>query len=628
MKRDSLRLYVTINSDGPRTYTFIGPEVRVGRASDNGLSISSQYMSRHHGVIFREGEGWSYRDVESRNGTEYMGGDGQARKFERLPPEPTRLKTGDRLRMGDVLIEVELPKEVMQVWNTDEAMTSIFTPENDSSHLSFVRVLFEAAWRLGQCQNETQAFGVLAQIVEKAVSQVSHLLLLEPERGKPDKLMVSWHWDRNGSSAEEPYFSNTLGMRALRDGQSFLWTPAEVSTESIYQAEISSSVLVPVRGSQGYHGVFQADCRAPTDGSRGLQPVDLHFLTLLGELTAATLDRFRNARRIEEMFDGFVRASVKAIEARDKYTGGHSERVCRYSMLLADAINQNEALVKAGHQLLPDNLLTLRYSALLHDLGKVGVPEHVLNKPLKLSVQEIQRIFSRFQLAQFAARTHMAETDVELALKGELTPEYRAHRAYELEQALAFLNREKRWLRGLMGNRPVREDDIPRLKRLTEPFYNVVLLSPHQLQTLLACNRTLKPWEWKEMQLHAYKSRQLLQEIPWPCGLERIPQIVGSHHEKLDGSGYFESLSGEALPTEVRILTVCDIYDAVTGIGRRYLREPMSREQAFDLVLWPDAKRDRLMPELVELLYDVTANLPGGGVLTLGGEFASGAQDS
>ena len=639
MKRDSLRLYVTIKRGAPQSYLFLGPEVRVGRASDNNLTVASEYISRHHGVFVQDSVGWTYRDVVSRNGSEYMSSSGRASAFERLPAEPIRLKTGDRLRMGDVLVEIELPQEVVQSsWTADQAMTRLLSHETEAPQRSTVRALFEAAWLLGQCNDERQAFNVISKIVDKAVRQVSHLLLLEPESNQATQFQVLWHWSRakmegqtagsesQTSEEESVQFSQTLVNRAVQEGRSLLWTSSQSVTASIHQAEIASSVLVPLRGSQGYQGVLQADCRGAflrQISSESLQDYDLHVLTLLGEQLAATLDRFRTAKRIEAMFDGFVRASVKAIEARDKYTGGHSERVCRYSMLLAEAVNESELPGFSALRLSPDNLRTLRYSALLHDLGKVGVPEQVLNKPLKLSVQEIQKIFHRFQLAEYAVRSELAEQDLAVALQGGLTPEYRARREEQLREAHARLHTEKRWLRSLMGNHRVHDKDLERLQRLTQPFHGVVLLSPHQAQTLLACNRTLKPWEWKEMQLHAQKSRQLLDEIPWPCGLERIPQIVGSHHEKLDGSGYFEHLAGTALPTEVRILTICDIYGAVTGIGRRYLRKPMSRQQAFEVVLWPDATHGKLVPELVELLYAVTSKLPGGGILTATGEIVS-----
>src|SRR5213079_155465 len=99
------------------------------------------------------------------------------------------------------------------------------------------------------------------------------------------------------------------------------------------------------------------------------------------------------------LFEGFVRASVIAIESRDPTTSGHSFRVANLTVALAEAVDRAESGPYAGIKFTRTEMKEIRYASLLHDFGKVGVREEVLIKEKKLYPLQLDTIRSRFDFA-------------------------------------------------------------------------------------------------------------------------------------------------------------------------------------------------------------------------------------
>lgn len=616
MKLDErIRLVVTTGRNTPRSFTFLGPQVTLGRSQDNDLCLSSSYVSRHHGFFVLKEDGWSYQDVESKNKTYIMTSDerpegGTSSAFIPLKPGPHRLRGSERLRIGDVLIEImpfpsplfkvvpgeDKPPSIHSIWTTHQALTLLDLPEHGAQ--GTLRTLFDTAQQLATCREETEIFLILQRVIESTVPTVSHVLLLEPERESNDDFQVRWHWRRHGLQTDPPHFSRTLLQRVLKEGTSILYDENLPITESVHLASLSSTVCVPIRGTQGYLGVLQADCR---DSRATLKSADLHLLTLLGEQVAASLDRMRTAQRIEKMFEGFVQASVSIIESRDKYTAGHSERVANYSVVVAQAIHDLQEGSFHNTFFSGTALRTLRYAALLHDFGKVGVRESVLLKARKLHEWQIDEIRSRFALAKMQARALAAEKWVQALRENPESFHMLIGTDPDFNERVKWLDQEETWFLTLLGVDPIKSHDLVRLRHLTDYVDGLQLLTPQELEDILACRGTLTPSERLEIERHATITRCFLEQIPWPDELREIPTIAGSHHEKLDGSGYPNRIT--SLPLEVRILTISDIYDALTGGGRSY-RDPMTPQEAFEL-LERDARRQAIDREVFTVFQKV-----------------------
>jgi hypothetical protein len=111
------------------------------------------------------------------------------------------------------------------------------------------------------------------------------------------------------------------------------------------------------------------------------------------------------------------------------------------------------------------------------------------------------------------------------------------------------------------------------------------LLDADELRILSIPRGSLTPEEWDDMQSHVTHTWNFLSRIPWTRGLAKVPEIAFAHHEKLDGSGYPRRLAPEQIPVGSRMMTVADIYDALTASDRPY-KKAVSHEAALDILNW------------------------------------------
>jgi HD-GYP domain-containing protein (c-di-GMP phosphodiesterase class II) len=132
-------------------------------------------------------------------------------------------------------------------------------------------------------------------------------------------------------------------------------------------------VVVPIRAGQDIIGV--ADLAIPLP--REIQPGEVHLLTTIAEIAGNAVHRMRLHESLEESYLGTVLALAKALDARDAYINGHSDRIAK----LAVAVAQNAGMS-------PQDQEVLRLAARLHDIGKIGVPDSILRKPAALNEEE------------------------------------------------------------------------------------------------------------------------------------------------------------------------------------------------------------------------------------------------
>ncbi|HET6440171.1 MAG TPA: HD domain-containing phosphohydrolase [Anaeromyxobacter sp.] len=311
---------------------------------------------------------------------------------------------------------------------------------------------------------------------------------------------------------------------------------------------------------------------------------------LLGALAGPAASALENAilnEEIERLFEGFVRASVLAIEQRDPTTAGHSSRVAALCVGLARAAEKDPPPSLAGLRFDPADLQQLRYAALLHDFGKVGVREHVLTKADKLYPHELALLRARFDRSRLLWENE--------ALRAQL--------AGRDEVAAALFSRtlelEGTWGVVLAANRPtvLAADASARLEeaantRVPGPQGEEPLLSPEELAALSIPRGSLSEAERREIESHVTHTFRFLAQIPWTRGLRRVPEIAYAHHEKLDGHGYPRGLPADGIPIEARMMAIADVYDALTSSDRPY-KKAVPPERALE-ILEGDARRGQL----------------------------------
>ena len=375
-----------------------------------------------------------------------------------------------------------------------------------------------------------------------------------------------------------------------------------------------SILCAPMRSLDGeVVGVLQALNK--NDGEPFTAEEEELILALGGQAAAAVNNALLH-KEIEQLFEGFVRASVVAIEARDPTTAGHSERVARLSVGLADVLPRagDSAGRWKGAKLSRTERQELRYASLLHDFGKVGVRENVLVKANKLEPGELEALRNRFETL-FVQQELAAERQKVAALL-EGGPDAR-DKLSAIEAALVASERElHEMLEFILGcNKPtlLAEGSFGRLgsiaqRRIQSPFGgDKPLLTEGEILKLSVRKGSLTEEERREIESHVSHTYRFLSQIPWTRDLRRVPAIAYGHHEKLTGRGYPQGLPEIAIPVQTRMMTISDIYDALTASDRPYKRA-VPRQKAYD-ILNDEAKRGEVDADLLAVFIE--ADVPG-----------------
>lgn len=321
---------------------------------------------------------------------------------------------------------------------------------------------------------------------------------------------------------------------------------------------------------------------------------------------------------IENLFEGFIKASVQAIEARDPTTAGHSFRVAEFTERLGKAVDRSDALRLKTIRFSRDELKEIRYAALLHDFGKVGVREHILVKPKKLQPLQLDLLKQRFQFAHAQLAHHAYRDMLALHDNRKLPDEEKLLKRANIETQLrAEQDRLQRYLHTVIdANEPtVSEQEVAELLgevanyRFTDLEDNAIhLIEPFEFDNLALAKGSLSPEERNEIQSHVTHTFTFLSLIPWTKSLANLPDIAYAHHEKLDGSGYPRGLSSEAIPVQSKMMTISDIYDALTASDRPY-KSALPAEKALD-ILHSEAAAGKLDTDLLQVFVESNAWAP------------------
>lgn len=353
-----------------------------------------------------------------------------------------------------------------------------------------------------------------------------------------------------------------------------------------------------------------ANIRTDEDSDRWVLPYtdrEVDIVSSLAGQAAVAIENGRLYQDIENLFAGFIKASVTAIDRRDPTTSGHSVRVTELTCDMAVLINDLTEGPFADAFFTDAEMKQLRYAGLLHDFGKVGVREETLVKQKKLSPVLGAQVHGRFALIRVTLRLDAAAArTAATAEKGAdgATAELEAIEA-KLEADLATV--EKYWAAVQDANVPriLDEDAAEILEEIAKTTFidpegnEQAYITPHELHFLQIKRGSLDASERRQIESHVVHSYDFLINIPWTEDLARIAEIVRGHHEKLNGSGYPDGVTGEHLSLETRIMTVCDIFDALTASDRPY-KKAIPVEKALQILHW-EAGDGMLDQDIVDL---------------------------
>lgn len=294
---------------------------------------------------------------------------------------------------------------------------------------------------------------------------------------------------------------------------------------------------------------------------------------------------------IERLFEGFVTAAVTAIEQRDPTTSGHSFRVADLTVELARVIDRIDFGPYKDVRFTSDQVREVRYASLLHDFGKVGVREQVLVKEKKLYPQQLENIRGRFEFVMKSVENDANRQKIEYLLEHgrENFAEFSAHVDAETADTILKLQRDFAFI--AQSNEPtvLPEGDFQYLLQLAERDFTDIrgekrlLVEGEEARILSIRKGNLDAAERLEIESHVTHTFNFLQKIPWTRDLSAVADIAFAHHEKLNGRGYPRKLTAADIPLQSRMMTISDIYDALTASDRPYKRA-VPTERALDIL--------------------------------------------
>jgi response regulator RpfG family c-di-GMP phosphodiesterase len=385
------------------------------------------------------------------------------------------------------------------------------------------------------------------------------------------------------------------------------------------------------------------------------KPDVVNFVQGLATQAAVTLDNFQLVEAQRELMDALIKLIAGAIDAKSPYTGGHCERVPELAIMLAEQASQADSGPLADFAFTSDDeWREFRIAAWLHDCGKVTMPEYVVDKATKLETinNRINEVRTRFEVllrdaqierleaiheqgvdravadARFAERQARLKDDFAFVAECNLGGEFMAPPLVERLKQIA----EQTWDRNFDDRLGLAHEELKRFdgegiqplparenllsdrphhlmprpeKQALDPKYGFNMKVPEHLYNMgeiynLTIGRgTLTEEERFKINEHMVQTIMMLEQLPLPDNLKRIPEYAGAHHETLIGSGYPRKLTAESLSIPSRIMAIADIFEALTASDRPYKKAKTLSESVKILSFF---KKDRhIDPDLFDL---------------------------
>lgn len=333
----------------------------------------------------------------------------------------------------------------------------------------------------------------------------------------------------------------------------------------------------------------------------------------LASQAAVAIENSRFVGNIRALFKSLVEASASAIEDRDPCTSGHSERVTALTVAMAEAAHAATDGPFRNVHFAPLEIEALRYAGLLHDFGKIGVPEHLLTKSHKLLPVAFEKVKGRLFALRQERRTHYALEMTKALREHEsradaevVCARCEAQLQAELEELSALLKMLRRANDPAVTFLPDEEYAhqqalVQRLAKMTyetESGQRQPIIDADEVVALSIRKGSLTLDEFQHVKNHAQLSYDFLNKIRWTEEYARIPAIAWGHHEKLNGKGYPRGVTAPDIPLETRMMTVADIFEALTA--QRPYKDPMPTTRALD-ILRREAAAGELDSDVVDL---------------------------
>ncbi len=354
-----------------------------------------------------------------------------------------------------------------------------------------------------------------------------------------------------------------------------------------------SFLTIPMKNHENeIIGVLQL-LNAQKPDSKEVIPFSAENQQLVESLASQAAVALTNQNLIEglkALFESFIEMIADAIDEKSPYTGGHCRRVPELAMMIAQAANATTNGPLADINMSEKELYELRIAAWLHDCGKVTTPEYVVDKATKLATifDRIELVDARFEILKAQAEIEMLRRQVETLQKGrpdripQMEVQLRAHKE-QLDEDREFLRKANIGGEFMTQEHQDRVRAIGAYTYLNDKGERVPFLSDNEIYNLNIARGTLTNEEREIINNHIVVTINMLESLPYPKALRRVPEFAGGHHERMDGKGYPRGLTRDQMSVQARMMGIADIFEALTARDRPYKKAKTLSESLFIL---------------------------------------------
>lgn len=280
---------------------------------------------------------------------------------------------------------------------------------------------------------------------------------------------------------------------------------------------------------------------------------------------------------LKGLFEGFIELIAEAIDQKSPHTGGHCKRVPELTMMLTQAAIDTKTGPLSDFTLSENEFYELKIAGWLHDCGKVTTPEFVMDKSTKLSTifDRIHHIDQRFELLKKQAECDVLKKKL-IALQSnkqddfaKLDAEFEAFKL-QCDENRDFLRKANVGVEFMTPEDQQRVREIAAISIMTEDGRTEPFLTEDEIYNLSIVRGTLTAEEREIINNHIIVTINMLESLPYPKGLQRVPEYAGGHHEHMDGTGYPKGLTREQMSVPARVMGIADIFEALTSKDRPY----------------------------------------------------------
>lgn len=394
----------------------------------------------------------------------------------------------------------------------------------------------------------------------KPLDQIPRVPLKDPVSGEPNERNIAAYAANAKQSVniEDAYEVETFDFSGTK----------EFDRRNGYRSQ--SFLTIPMLNNSGrLIGVLQLiNAQDPDTGE--IISFDTHLQQIVEALAsqaAVALDNQQLLTAQRKLMESFIQLIAEAIDAKSPYTGGHCERVPIITEMITEAVCQADSGPFADFDLTSEQWYELRIAAWLHDCGKITTPVHVMDKSTKLeSIRDgIETVRARFEALK-------RETELEHLRRGGANEDEALSRALaELDEDLAFLERSN------VGGEFLSEEHKQRIRTIAKRSWRCgegrrPLLSDEETELLCISRGTLSEEERLVINGHMVQTVRMLERLPFPQDLKRVPEYAGGHHETMDGRGYPKGIYAGDMSIPARIMAIADVFEALTAPDRPYKR--------------------------------------------------------